>query len=168
VDNALKEVMWIVSEVLIAPLIAFQIYKGDQLCYDFFSDYGRNKRRFIGKFQPRSFNMGLSRKAFDASKGFEIYILEDPDLSIRLWNLGFETKLFTNAYVYHKRRIDWDKFSVQVNKFGKARPILNSWYPKYSKLTFFFLQLFIIGFAIAALMLILMLTYYLNCISFIF
>jgi hypothetical protein len=24
----------------------------------------------IGKFQPRSFNMGLSRKAFDASKGF--------------------------------------------------------------------------------------------------
>jgi hypothetical protein len=49
---------------------------------------------------------------------------------------GFETKLFTNAYVYHKR-IDWDKFSVQVNKFGKARPILNSWYPKYSKLTFF-------------------------------
>jgi glycosyltransferase involved in cell wall biosynthesis len=109
----------------------------------------------IGKFQPRSFNMGLSRKAFDASKGFgNIHPGEDPDLSIRLWNLGFETKLFTNAYVYHKRRIDWDKFSVQVNKFGKARPILNSWYPKYSKLTFFFPSAFIIGFAIAALMLI--------------
>jgi GT2 family glycosyltransferase len=132
--------MWIVSEVLIAPLIAFQIYKGDQLCYDFFSDYGgiRGGSEKIGKFQPRSFNMGLSRKAFDASKGFgNIHPGEDPDLSIRLWNLGFETKLFTNAYVYHKRRIDWDKFSVQVNKFGKARPILNSWYPKYSKLTFF-------------------------------
>ncbi|MDI6033631.1 glycosyltransferase [Flavobacterium sp. LB2P84] len=101
----------------------------------------------IDKFQPRSFNMGLSRKAFEASKGFgNIHPGEDPDLSIRLWNLGFETKLFANAFVYHKRRIDWGKFSIQVNKFGKARPILNSWYPKYNKLTFFFPSVFIIGF----------------------
>lgn len=109
----------------------------------------------IDKFQPRSFNMGLSRKAFEASNGFgNIHPGEDPDLSIRLWNLGFETKLFPNAYVYHKRRIDWDKFSVQVNKFGKARPILNSWYPKYNKLTFFFPSAFIIGFALAVFLLI--------------
>jgi glycosyltransferase involved in cell wall biosynthesis len=110
----------------------------------------------IGKFQPRSFNMGLSRKAFEASNGFgNIHPGEDPDLSIRLWNLGFETRLFSNAFVYHKRRIDWDKFSVQVNKFGKARPILNSWYPQYNKLTFFFPSVFIIGFVIAVLLLIL-------------
>lgn len=100
----------------------------------------------IDKFQPRSFNMGLSRKAFEASNGFgNIHPGEDPDLSIRLWNLGFETRLILDAYVYHKRRIDWDKFSVQVNKFGKARPILNSWYPKHNKLTFFFPSVFIIG-----------------------
>lgn len=100
----------------------------------------------IGKFQPRSFNMGLSRKAFEISKGFgNIHPGEDPDLSIRLWELGFETKLIPNAYVYHKRRIDWDKFTIQVNKFGKARPILNSWYPKYNKLTFFFPSFFILG-----------------------
>ena len=109
----------------------------------------------IDKFQPRSFNMGLSRKAFEASHGFgNIHPGEDPDLSIRLWNLGFETKLFPDAYVYHKRRIDWDKFSVQVNKFGKARPILNSWYPKYNKLTFFFPSAFIMGFALAVFLLI--------------
>ena len=100
----------------------------------------------IDKFQPRSFNMGLSRKAFETSNGFgDIHPGEDPDLSFRLWNLGFETKLFPKAYVYHKRRIDWDKFSIQVNKFGKARPILNSWYPQYTKLTFFFPSVFIIG-----------------------
>jgi glycosyltransferase involved in cell wall biosynthesis len=100
----------------------------------------------IDKFQPRSFNMGLSRKAFEASHGFgNIHPGEDPDLSIRLWELGFDTKLFSKAFVYHKRRIDWEKFSVQVNKFGKARPILNSWYPKYNKLTFFFPTLFILG-----------------------
>lgn len=109
----------------------------------------------IGKFQPRSFNMGLSRKGFEASKGFgNIHPGEDPDLSIRLWNLGFETRLFSKAYVYHKRRIDWDKFSIQVNKFGKARPILNSWYPQYNKLTFFFPTFFILGLIFAVILLI--------------
>jgi len=109
----------------------------------------------IDKFQPRSFNMGLSRKAFEASKGFgNIHPGEDPDLSIRLWNLGFETRLFSKAFVYHKRRIDWAKFTVQVNKFGKARPILNSWYPQYNKLTFFFPSIFILGFAFALVLLI--------------
>ena len=100
----------------------------------------------IDKFQPRSFNMGLSRIAFEASNGFgNIHPGEDPDLSIRLWNLGYETRLFRTAYVYHKRRIDWEKFSIQVSKFGKARPILNSWHPNYSKLTYFFPSVFIIG-----------------------
>jgi len=107
----------------------------------------------IDKFQPRSFNMGLSKKAFWASGGFgNIHPGEDPDLSIRLWNLGFETQLFPSAYVYHKRRIDWDKFSTQVNKFGKARPILNSWHPKYSKLTYFFPSAFIIGLLVSAVL----------------
>jgi glycosyltransferase involved in cell wall biosynthesis len=109
----------------------------------------------IDKFQPRSFNMGLSRKAFEASNGFgNIHPGEDPDLSIRLWNLGFKTKLFINAYVYHKRRINWDKFSLQVNKFGKARPILNRWYPQHSRITFFFPSVFIIGFVVAIFLLI--------------
>jgi glycosyltransferase involved in cell wall biosynthesis len=109
----------------------------------------------IDKFQPRSFNMGLSRKAFEDSNGFgNIHPGEDPDLSFRLWNLGFETKLFPKAYVYHKRRINWDKFSIQVNKFGKARPILNSWYPQYTKLTFFFPSVFIIGLLVGLVLLI--------------
>jgi glycosyltransferase involved in cell wall biosynthesis len=106
----------------------------------------------IEKFQPRSFNMGLSRKAFEVSKGFSnIHPGEDPDLSIRLWKLGFETKLITPAFVYHKRRIDWEKFYIQVNKFGKARPILNHWYPEYAKPTFFLPALFVIVFIIGVL-----------------
>ncbi len=100
----------------------------------------------ITKFQPRSFNMGISKIAFESSNGFgNIHPGEDPDLSIRLWKLGYETRLFPKAFVYHKRRIDWNKFSIQVNKFGKARPILNSWYPKYSKLTYLFPTIFVIG-----------------------
>ena len=110
----------------------------------------------INKFQPRSFNMGISKLAFEKSNGFgNIHPGEDPDLSIRLWNLGFETRLFPNAFVYHKRRIDWDKFSSQVNKFGKARPILNSWYPKYNKLTYFFPSVFIVGLFLSIVLLVL-------------
>lgn len=109
----------------------------------------------LEKFQPRSFNMGISRKAFEASKGFSnIHPGEDPDLSIRLWKLGFKTKLISKAFVYHKRRIDWEKFYIQVNKFGKARPILNSWYPEYAKPTFYLPSLFVIVFIIGVLSLI--------------
>lgn len=109
----------------------------------------------INRFQPRSFNMGLSKKAFQASGGFgNIHPGEDPDLSIRLWDLGFETKLFSDAFVYHKRRIDWEKFNIQVNKFGKARPVLNSWYPKHNNLIYFFPSLFILGFFISIFLLI--------------
>jgi dephospho-CoA kinase len=108
----------------------------------------------LNKFQPRSFNMGISKKAYIDSKGFgNIHPGEDPDLSIRLWKLGYETRLFTSAFVYHKRRIDWNKFSIQVSKFGKARPILNSWYPEYSKITYWFPTLFVMGFIVSFVLL---------------
>ncbi len=108
----------------------------------------------ISKFQPRSFNMGISKKAFLDSNGFgNIHPGEDPDLSIRLWKLGYETRLFSSAFVYHKRRIDWEKFSVQVSKFGKARPILNLWYPEYSKVTFWFPTIFVLGLIISFVLL---------------
>jgi len=104
----------------------------------------------LGKFQPRSFNMGISEKAFKASGGFgRIHPGEDPDLAIRLWKLGFETRLFKNVSVYHKRRIDWEKFYTQVNKFGKVRPILNRWHPEYAKITYFFPAAFLVGGGIA-------------------
>ena len=107
----------------------------------------RGKSEKIEKFQPRSFNMGLSRGAFEASGGFgDIHPGEDPDLSIRLWKLGYKTMLFPDSYVYHKRRIDLEKFKIQVNKFGKARPILDLWHPQYRKVTFLFPSLFILGF----------------------
>lgn len=109
----------------------------------------------LGKFQPRSFNMGISKEAFEASGGFgKIHPGEDPDLSIRLWKMNFKTALIPNAHVFHKRRIDWEKFYKQVNKFGKARPILNQRYPEYSKITYWFPAVFMVGFYISLLFLI--------------
>jgi hypothetical protein len=62
-----------------------------------------------------------------------------------LWELGFETRLISAAYVFHKRRIDFEKFYKQVNKFGKTRLILNTWYPKYKKITYVFPTFFTLG-----------------------
>lgn len=107
----------------------------------------RGGKKQLDTFQPRSFNMGLSKKAFKASKGFgDIHPGEDPDLVLRLWDLGFKTRLLPEVYVYHKRRISWSKFYTQVHKFGLVRPILNSWHPESAKFTYWFPSLFVVGF----------------------
>ncbi len=104
----------------------------------------RGRKNTMGKFQPRSFNMGLSKEAFEASKGFgDIHPGEDPDLTIRLWKLGYNTALIPDAKVFHKRRISWKKFYIQVNKFGLVRPILNSWHPETAKITYWLPTLFL-------------------------
>ncbi len=110
----------------------------------------RGNKKAVDKFQPRSFNMGISKLAFEKTGGYgNIHPGEDPDLTIRIWNNGFKTKLISKAYVYHKRRIDWNKFYIQVNKFGKVRPILNKWHPQTAKITYWFPTLFCLGFIIS-------------------
>jgi glycosyltransferase involved in cell wall biosynthesis len=104
-------------------------------------------------FQPRSFNMGLSRAAFEASGGFgNIHPGEDPDLSLRLKALGFSIGFIPGAAVYHKRRIDFRSFYRQVHKFGLARPILNRWHPGSSRITYWFPALFMGGLLLAILL----------------
>ena len=113
----------------------------------------RGGKKAVDKFQPRSFNMGLSKKAFEATGGFgKIHPGEDPDLSLRLEKQGFKTCLVPNAKVYHKRRINWSKFYNQVKKFGFVRPILNSWHPTSAKVTYWFPSLFMIGLFLAVVM----------------
>ncbi len=112
----------------------------------FFTTGGiRGNEKSITNFEPRSFNMGVSKEAFIATQGFaKIHPGEDPDLSIRLLNLGFKTIFIPNAYVFHKRRISWSKFYTQVKKFGMVRPILNSWHPSTSKITYWFPTIFVL------------------------
>ncbi len=105
----------------------------------------RGNKKAIDKFQPRSFNMGISREAFEAVGGFsEMRIGEDPDLSLSLWEKGFQTRFFPECKVFHKRRTSLKKFSNQVYHFGIARPILNQRHPDYIKITFWFPSLFLI------------------------
>ncbi|MBT8306242.1 MAG: glycosyltransferase [Maribacter sp.] len=115
----------------------------------------RGQKSSVDKFQPRSFNMGISKKAFEDVGGFgNIHPGEDPDLTIRIWNKGYKTKLIPEAFVYHKRRIDWNKFYSQVNKFGMVRPILNKWHPGTAKITYWFPTLFCLGFIVSILLLV--------------
>lgn len=104
----------------------------------------RGKKKSIQSFEPRSFNMGISKQAFEKSGGFgKIHPGEDPDLSQRLKKLGFKIGLIEEAFVYHKRRISWEKFYTQVKKFGMVRPILSKWHPQSAKITFWFPTVFI-------------------------
>jgi glycosyltransferase involved in cell wall biosynthesis len=116
----------------------------------------RGGKKSVDKFQPRSFNMGISKEAFDTVGGYgNIHPGEDPDLTIRIWNHGYRTKLIPEAFVYHKRRIDWHKFYVQVNKFGMVRPILNKWHPETAKATYWFPSLFCIALIVSIILAIL-------------
>jgi glycosyltransferase involved in cell wall biosynthesis len=113
----------------------------------------RGNKKANSKFQPRSFNFGISKKAIIKTQGFvERKIGEDIDLSFRLWENGFETQLIADAFVYHKRRTSLKQFFIQTYRFGKERPILSRQYPNTSKLTYWFPTFFVIGVFVAFLM----------------
>ncbi|GAB1309575.1 glycosyltransferase [Urechidicola sp. KH5] len=110
----------------------------------------RGKKKSLGKFQPRSFNMGISRKAFEVTQGYsKLKFGEDIDLSFRMWEAGFKTQFISNAYVYHKRRTSIKSFYRQTFNFGTARPNLNRRYPDSAKLTYWFPSAFILGLDVA-------------------
>ena len=113
----------------------------------FFTTGGiRGRKSQLDKFQPRSFNMGIKRTVYEQVGGFsDIHPGEDPDLSYRIMDAGFSTGLVSEAYVFHKRRIDFNKFYTQVNKFGMTRVILMKWHPSRTKAVYFLPAVFILG-----------------------
>jgi glycosyltransferase involved in cell wall biosynthesis len=114
----------------------------------------RGKKKGVGKFQPRSFNMGVSRTAFEKTKGYsDMRAGEDIDLTFRLWEADFETQLIEKAFVFHKRRNTISSFFNQTFAFGTARPILNKKHPQTTKLTYWFPSLFAMGFDLSILLL---------------
>ena len=113
----------------------------------------RGKKQAVGTFQPRSFNLGISKKAFEQTQGFSnLKNGEDIDLTFRLWANGFETQLIEKAFVYHKRRSSLAQFFKQTFGFGTARPLLNKRYPITAKLTYWFPSLFLIGIDVSILL----------------
>lgn len=97
------------------------------------------------KFTPRTFNMGFSRKVYDAVGGFREMFSEDIDMSTRIRQAGFSIGLLRSCPVYHKRRLSWRKFFRQVYVFGMSRITLKLLYPGSMKLVHTLPAVFTIG-----------------------
>lgn len=106
----------------------------------------RGGRKSLDRFYPRSFNLGVSRNAFEALGGFsDMRFGEDIDFSIRLMERGYSCRLFPNAWVYHKRRTDLKQFFKQINHSGIARISLYRKHPSSLKYVHLLPALFTIG-----------------------
>ncbi len=100
----------------------------------------------MGKFHPRSFNMGFSREVYKVTGGFsQMRFGEDLDLSLRILENGFSTALIKDAFVYHKRRSNLRQFFKQVYNSGIARINLHKKHPGSMKLVHFAPALFTLG-----------------------
>jgi glycosyltransferase involved in cell wall biosynthesis len=97
-------------------------------------------------FQPRSFNMGISREVFEKTGGFVFdRYAEDIELSIRMKKMKFTVDLIPDAYVFHKRRTTLSQFYKQVSNFGKGRVLVGRKHPGAIKITHWFPTFFTIG-----------------------
>lgn len=129
----------------------------------FFTTGGiRGGKKKLDKFYPRSFNMGISKKAYMALGGFsKMRFGEDIDFSIRIFKAGYKCRLFPKAWVWHKRRTDFRKFWRQVYNSGIARINLYKKYPESLKLVHMLPMVFTLG-IIGTVMLLLAGTYMFN------
>ena len=99
----------------------------------------RGGKKRIGWFQPRSFNMGISRKVFELTEGFRFdRYAEDIELSIRMKKAGLKIGLISDAFVFHKRRTSFFQFFKQVLNFGKGRALIGKVHPEEVKIAHWF------------------------------
>ena len=113
----------------------------------FFTTGGiRGGKKKLDKFYPRSYNMGVKRTAYQALGGFSrMRFGEDIDFSYRLIENGYKSRLFPEAWVWHKRRTDLRKFFRQVYNSGIARINLEKRHPGTMKPVHLLPMLFTLG-----------------------
>ncbi len=122
----------------------------------FFTTGGiRGGKKQVHKFHPRSFNLGFSKAVYDNTGGFPVTRMhpgEDMVFAIEVIKRGFATRLISDAYVFHKRRVSFKKFYKQVFGFGKTRYIISCHYPDTFKIFFLFPSIFTIGLTVLILL----------------
>lgn len=113
----------------------------------FFTTGGiRGGKKKLDKFFPRSFNMGMRRSVYNTLGGFaRMRFGEDIDFSYRIVEAGHSCRLFPDAWVWHKRRTDFDKFFKQVFNSGIARINLEKRHPGTMKLVHLLPMVFTVG-----------------------
>ena len=106
----------------------------------------RGGKKKMDKFYPRSFNLGIKKDVYEALGGFApMRYGEDIDLSTRIFKGGYSCRLFSEAFVYHKRRVKFSSFFRQVKHSGEARVVLKDKYPETFKLVHLLPAAFVVG-----------------------
>ncbi len=104
------------------------------------------KKQMDKRFYPRSFNLGIRRSLYRQLGGFSsMRFGEDIDLSLRIYKSGASCRLFPEAWVWHKRRTDFQKFFKQVHNSGIARINLMKRHPGSLKLVHLLPAIFTLG-----------------------
>ncbi len=104
-------------------------------------------------FQPRSFNMGMSKEVYKNTGGFQLdRFAEDIEFSIRVKKMGLKVGLIPQAFVYHKRRTNFNQFFKQVSNFGAGRVQVGRVHPNAIKLAHWFPAFFFIGLVLLPLL----------------
>lgn len=82
------------------------------------------------RYYPRTFNMAISRAAFEQTGGFKpLYHGEDIELSFRIKAAGFSVVYHEKARVCHQRRSNIKQFFSQLMRMGEARVALVRLHP---------------------------------------
>ena len=109
----------------------------------------RGSKKSVGKFYPRSFNMGVHRKIFENIGGMnKLRHGQDMDFSQRIYDAGYKVGLVADAFVYHKRRTSLSKFYRQIFNWGVARINLAQKHPSMLKLVHLLPAFIVLGLAI--------------------
>lgn len=107
---------------------------------------GGKKKGALDRFYPRSYNMGIRRDVYMKLGGFsKMRFGEDIDFSYRIVEAGHSSRLFPEAWVWHKRRTDLRKFFRQVYNSGIARINLEKRHPGTMKLVHMLPMVFTVG-----------------------
>lgn len=106
----------------------------------------RGRKKSLGKYSPRSFNLGIDRELYESVGGFtDMRIGEDIDFGFKVLGTGAKAVFLEDATVCHKRRTSMKLFFKQVFIFGTARVNLNIRHPQTRRPVFLLPMLFTLG-----------------------
>ena len=106
----------------------------------------RGNKKSADKFYPRTFNMGIKKEVFRQIGGFSnMRFGEDVDFSYKVKEGGYDSRLFHENWVYHKRRNTFRTFFKQVFNSGIARIHLTRRHPGTLKLVHLLPSAFVLG-----------------------
>jgi GT2 family glycosyltransferase len=85
----------------------------------------RGAKKRLARYYPRTFNMAISRKAYEKVGGFkEWFHGEDVEMSYKIKEAGFKLIYCEEAKVYHHRGSTLSRFFLQLLRMGEARWLL--------------------------------------------